>query len=60
EEDGGDQITESSVSSIQAASIWATTPYHPLKTLFVAICYKRVAIIAENKPPNRCGMSVLN
>ncbi|MFQ1922401.1 hypothetical protein ACK340_13170, partial [Aeromonas veronii] len=26
EEGGGDQITESSVSSIQAASIWATTP----------------------------------
>ncbi|MGE6112637.1 hypothetical protein ACLHZ0_12685, partial [Aeromonas salmonicida] len=24
--DGGDQITKSSVSSIQAASIWATTP----------------------------------
>ncbi|MFM4941468.1 hypothetical protein, partial [Aeromonas enteropelogenes] len=26
EKDGGDQITKSSVSSIQAASIWATTP----------------------------------
>ncbi|MFQ2094268.1 hypothetical protein ACK330_17160, partial [Aeromonas taiwanensis] len=26
EGDGGDQITKSSVSSIQAASIWATTP----------------------------------
>ncbi|MFQ1922508.1 hypothetical protein ACK340_13725, partial [Aeromonas veronii] len=28
EEGGGDQITESSVSSIQAASIWATTPHN--------------------------------
>ncbi|MEH8164714.1 hypothetical protein, partial [Aeromonas allosaccharophila] len=26
EEDGGDQITKFSVSSIQAASIWETTP----------------------------------
>ncbi|MFQ2154805.1 hypothetical protein, partial [Aeromonas sanarellii] len=26
EEDGGDQITKYSVSSIQAASIWETTP----------------------------------
>ncbi|MEH8254717.1 hypothetical protein, partial [Aeromonas veronii] len=26
EEDGGDQITAPSVSSIQVASIWATTP----------------------------------
>ncbi|WP_429208989.1 hypothetical protein, partial [Aeromonas veronii] len=26
EEDGGDQITKSSVSSIQAVSIWETTP----------------------------------
>ncbi|MFQ1775230.1 hypothetical protein ACK37E_10630, partial [Aeromonas veronii] len=26
EGDGGDQITKSSVSSIQAASIWETTP----------------------------------
>ncbi|MFM5376315.1 hypothetical protein ACEUAE_21040, partial [Aeromonas veronii] len=25
-EDGGDQITKSSVSSIQAVSIWETTP----------------------------------
>ncbi|WP_324035006.1 hypothetical protein, partial [Aeromonas caviae] len=28
--DGGDQITKSSVSSIQAASIWATTPHNVL------------------------------
>ncbi|WP_421198648.1 hypothetical protein, partial [Aeromonas enteropelogenes] len=31
-EDGGDQITKSSVSSIQAVSIWATTP---LSTYFL-------------------------
>lgn len=29
EGDGGDQIPTSSVSSIQAASIWATTPQEP-------------------------------
>ncbi|MFQ1923058.1 hypothetical protein ACK340_16525, partial [Aeromonas veronii] len=32
-EGGGDQITESSVSSIQAASIWATTPVAGLEAV---------------------------
>ncbi|MFQ2908825.1 hypothetical protein ACK3YP_16655, partial [Aeromonas allosaccharophila] len=38
--DGGDQITKSSVSSIQAASIWETTPF--FRSGEIDVKYKKI------------------
>ncbi|WP_429105615.1 hypothetical protein, partial [Aeromonas allosaccharophila] len=67
EENGGDQITESSVSSIQAASIWETTPlFACLQLFFLLVAIKSslpYTVIVFGKfnlrvrKPSRCALS---
>ncbi|MFQ2460084.1 hypothetical protein ACK31Q_07270, partial [Aeromonas caviae] len=56
EGDGGDQITKSSVSSIQAASIWATTPLTGQKRTMTVFIYSHWYLMEKQLEPAIAAM----